>query len=1178
MDSSTGKASLSSTKPPMHITRNTSVDSASRPKSVAFTERISEEKKVSSPTTPQASGGSASTFTSSNAASQQPLEQPPQSPSDSASRHVRNASNTSGISFADSLGTGVGYSSITGGGSLNLSPDSRASRPAPNTLSDLVEQVKSPYENEAELAILSVIEDTEKRHALSGMKKDRDNILSQVPAKSMGLFMRPDEQQPDELPQVFSLRSIDERSHLPPPTTESISSKTRFTNAIQRVINAQGNGSIRTRLGTEGTLGSVRSGEASVIYKTDAETHEKIPTSIPVSLQRIPSTVPATPPRSVTYSSPNRLTRSPPKLFAIADQLIGMERQGVERQKTFRNLTRTDFSAITKNDYSSLPQTSENIDPESLIPEGQGFDDENLALTTSQKASNRGSLLRCCFPCVGLYRFRKDQRRTIKTYLKVWLIFFIITFGIAALLAEVDAIGNPTFGDSNESIAWVFLFVIRQSVTFFLAKFSQLFIIDYIAMETSLAVRFLGRIITLLIILSKGWPSLVSLWGIWNLLLVYGTGKFAKQWCFKLNIKMCNMDTGITYAPLYRNILITMVLLGFVVMFKRLFVSLLLGKKKYVTYGPKMEKLMKKVLLIAEIAMLAEEIEFMAKNQRNNEALLLSTKKKAPARGWLFENYKAGTDGLVQDDDDDDEDSITDYSGARKNSDVYEFPGDDETVGNVDKNGETDNDGIDDVKENEVTAQKGNIFQFYNPFKKDKAKKEIKSMIKTSKTQEIEKLLGEWEEPEVYRKAQWEDTSVHAILQFRESLKYLDGDYPLSTVFGLADSRKSACHSAEKVYERLLMKTPDAECINFETISMLAVGPDGKLDKEKARALIRLLRPDREGNLPMLEFVKSCDKIYRRARIFRATTLASAQLDDAFEQIINILFYIVVSIVIVVSIGLKTDGIFAFSGALLSLSFMFGGSTSRYLEGVLLVLARQPYDVGDRIAISNPQNDTSCDGSTTWYVENISLFQTTVRMAATNEVATYSNSSLSHCRIINAARSPKAVTYVYLKFGIDVPYSKVMIFKDVVEKFVKERPREFIKINGFRAVGVEADLGYIKYVICLQHVESWQNIGEVLNAKASVASFCLEVQKKMDMRYVAPPMPVDLSIVGTHKEMMSEFENIMGRDLNSTGSPLTRGDGEEGSVKIPPIIPPPGHNREMSSLGYENLSNMFAHK
>lgn len=222
--------------------------------------------------------------------------------------------------------------------------------------------------------------------------------------------------------------------------------------------------------------------------------------------------------------------------------------------------------------------------------------------------------------------------------------------------------------------------------------------------------------------------------------------------------------------------------------------------------------------------------------------------------------------------------------------------------------------------------------------------------------------------------------------------------------------------------------------------------------------------------------------------------------------------------------------------------------------------------------------DTSCDGSITWYVENISLFQTTVRMAATNEVATYSNSSLSHCRILNAARSPKAVTYVYLKFGIDVPYSKVMIFKDVVEKFVKERPREYIKLNGFRAVGVEADLGYIKYVICLQHVESWQNIGEVLNAKASVASFCLEVQKKMDMRYVAPPMPVDLSIVGKNKEMMSEFENIMGRDLNSTGSPLTRGDGEEGSVKIPPIIPPPGHYHEMSSLGYENLSNMFAHK
>ena len=103
------------------------------------------------------------------------------------------------------------------------------------------------------------------------------------------------------------------------------------------------------------------------------------------------------------------------------------------------------------------------------------------------------------------------------------------------------------------------------------------------------------------------------------------------------------------------------------------------------------------------------------------------------------------------------------------------------------------------------------------------------------------------------------------------------------------------------------------------------------------------------------------------------------------------------------------------------------------MQGILLVLVRQPYDVGDRIAISNPMVDTPSDGSATWFVEQISLFTTTVRNAGTNEVGTYANGSLAMFRIVNAARSPQAVVSVRLKFGINVPYERVKVFATVVE-------------------------------------------------------------------------------------------------------------------------------------------------
>ena len=43
--------------------------------------------------------------------------------------------------------------------------------------------------------------------------------------------------------------------------------------------------------------------------------------------------------------------------------------------------------------------------------------------------------------------------------------------------------------------------------------------------------------------------------------------------------------------------------------------------------------------------------------------------------------------------------------------------------------------------------------------------------------------------------------------------------------------------------------------------------------------------------------------------------------------------------------------------------------------------------------------------------------------------------------------------------------------------------------------------------------ESWQNITTYLVSKAQVASFCLELTRKLNMRYQSPPLPVDLAMV-----------------------------------------------------------------
>ena len=299
----------------------------------------------------------------------------------------------------------------------------------------------------------------------------------------------------------------------------------------------------------------------------------------------------------------------------------------------------------------------------------------------------------------------------------------------------------------------------------------------------------------------------------------------------------------------------------------------------------------------------------------------------------------------------------------------------------------------------------------------------------------------------------------------------------------------------------------------FETIAEVAHDIDGNLIRDKVKAMIKLFRPDRKGFLTKFDFVSSIDNVYRDLRVFRAGLANSQSIDDSYRTMINTVYYIVIIFLVLLILGFKTwEPLVSFSAFFFSFSFMFGPASSKFFEGMLLIFVRRPYDIGDKIALSDPEEDTSSSGSSTWFVENVTIFTTTVRFATTNEVATLSNGSLARLRIINAKRSPKAIVYVFMKFGSDIPYQMIKVYQTAIENFVKSRPREWAQMNGFRATRVEMELNYIEYVIVVTHREMWQNVGPVLQSQADLASFSLEVAKKLNLRYQNPPKPIHLSM------------------------------------------------------------------
>jgi small-conductance mechanosensitive channel len=125
------------------------------------------------------------------------------------------------------------------------------------------------------------------------------------------------------------------------------------------------------------------------------------------------------------------------------------------------------------------------------------------------------------------------------------------------------------------------------------------------------------------------------------------------------------------------------------------------------------------------------------------------------------------------------------------------------------------------------------------------------------------------------------------------------------------------------------------------------------------------------------------------------------------------------------------------SSVILAFVFMIGTASSKYFEGLLFILVRRPYGIGDLIHASNVETPANIDGSVGWLVQHVTLFETTLTWLPTQETASVSNGSLASSRIINWARSPNARFVINFVCPIETRYETLEVFKGAVEEYLK---------------------------------------------------------------------------------------------------------------------------------------------
>lgn len=118
-----------------------------------------------------------------------------------------------------------------------------------------------------------------------------------------------------------------------------------------------------------------------------------------------------------------------------------------------------------------------------------------------------------------------------------------------------------------------------------------------------------------------------------------------------------------------------------------------------------------------------------------------------------------------------------------------------------------------------------------------------------SEKNKLTDLLGHWEEPE-WRSTAQKKASIPDVLRFWNALALISNNFPFSVEFGLANKREACLGTDQRLFHQVL---PEGETsVEFEEIvaSLAVEGGSGEgnlLHPEKAKSLIRVFRPNRDG-------------------------------------------------------------------------------------------------------------------------------------------------------------------------------------------------------------------------------------------------------------------------------------------------------------------------------------------
>ncbi|BAE60599.1 Mechanosensitive ion channel-domain-containing protein [Aspergillus flavus] len=245
-------------------------------------------------------------------------------------------------------------------------------------------------------------------------------------------------------------------------------------------------------------------------------------------------------------------------------------------------------------------------------------------------------------------------------------------------------------------------------------------------------------------------------------------------------------------------------------------------------------------------------------------------------------------------------------------------------------------------------------------------------------------------------------------------------------------------------------------------------------NSEEAEAAFIMFDKDMNGDISMDELEAVCVEIGRERK---AITASLKDLDSVVSRLDNVLefFVVVISLIVFVSlISTSASGVLTSAGSsILALSWLFSATAQEFLQSIIFVFVKHPFDVGDRVTIYGNAGDAGLGDD--YFVKQISLLYTEFKKMQ-GHIVQAPNSYLNGLFILNQRRSGALAEAIPIVIKYGTTLEQIDALRQRLLEFVRSEKREF-QTNILTEMRAVTENFSVTLNVVFFYKSNWQNEG-----------------------------------------------------------------------------------------------------